>query len=75
MYRCKWMYFCTPSQSWIPPIPKTVEWWLEMTSNGGQVYGTFMYEGPSPLPDGISHSLVTNTSGEGPTHLKSTVKV
>ena len=33
-----------------------------------------MYEGPSPLPDDISLSLVTNTSGEGPTHLKSTVK-
>ena len=45
-----------------------------MTSNGGQVYGTFMYEGPSPLPDGISHSLVTNISGEGPTYLKATVK-
>ena len=45
-----------------------------MTSNEGQVCGTFMYEGTSPLPDGISLSLVTNTSGEGPTHLKSTVK-
>ena len=45
-----------------------------MTSNGGQVYGTFMYEGPSPLPDGISLSLVTNTPGEGPTNLKSAVK-
>ena len=33
-----------------------------------------MYEGPSPLPDGISLSLATNTSGEGPTHLKATVK-
>ena len=33
-----------------------------------------MYEGPSPLPDGISLSLVTNTSGEGPTHLKAIVK-
>ena len=33
-----------------------------------------MYEGPFPLPDGISLSLVTNTSGGGPTHLKATVK-
>ena len=33
-----------------------------------------MYEGPSPLPDGISLSIITNTSGEGPTHLKPTVK-
>ena len=29
-----------------------------------------MYEGPSPLPDGISLSILVNTSGEGPTHLK-----
>ena len=33
-----------------------------------------MYEGPAPLPDGISLSIITNTSGEGPTHLKVTVK-
>ena len=33
-----------------------------------------MYEGPSPLPDGIYLSIVTNISGEGPTHLKSTAK-
>ena len=33
-----------------------------------------MYEGPSPLPDGIFLSIITNTSGEGPTHLKVTVK-
>ena len=47
--------------------------WAMMTRNDfkmeDKVYGTFMYEGPSPLPDGISHSILTNTSGEGPTHL------
>ena len=45
-----------------------------MTLNWDSIYGTFMYEGPSPLPDGISLSLVTNTSGEGPTHLKAPFK-
>ena len=45
-----------------------------MTLNEHSIHGTFMYEGPSPLSDGISLSLATNTSGEGPTHLKATVK-
>ena len=27
-----------------------------------------------PIPDGISLSILFNTSGEGPTHLKVTVK-
>ena len=45
-----------------------------MTLNEHSIHGTFMYEGPSPLPDGISLSLATNTSGGGPTHLKATVK-
>ena len=45
-----------------------------MTLNGGLVYGTFMYEGPSPLPHGISLSILANTSGEGPTHLNLTAK-
>ena len=34
-----------------------------------------MYEGPSPLPDGISLNILANTSGEGPTHLKVMSKV
>ena len=31
-------------------------------------------QGAFPLPDGISLNIITNTSGEGPTHLKATVK-
>ena len=33
-----------------------VEIWLEMSWILGQTYGTFMYEGLCPLPDGISLS-------------------
>ena len=32
----------------IHPYPKTVQIWPEMTLNGVQTYGTFMYEGAYP---------------------------
>ena len=41
---------------------KSTEWetyikWIEMTLNWVQTYGTFLYEEPSPLLDGIFPSL------------------
>ena len=32
------------------PLPqKTVQMWLEMAVNGGQIYGTYMYEQAFPF--------------------------
>ena len=53
IYRCKQQHLDAPSWSYIHPTAKTVQIWLEMTLIWVQTYGTFMYEGPSPLPGGI----------------------
>ena len=66
-------FLCSPFDSEHPLLQNSAIM-IRNDFNEDSIYGTFMYEGPSPLPDGISLSLVTNISGEGPTHLKAIVE-
>ena len=73
-YRCKWMHFCTPLPILNTPYPKNS---AMMTRNDFK-WGFNMWYlhvwGAFPSSRWYLSKHLVHTSGEGPTHLKGTVK-
>ena len=52
MHRYKWWHLYTTSQSYTPPILKTVQKWLAVAQIWVESYGTFMHKEPFCLYNG-----------------------
>ena len=74
MYRCKQMHFCTPSQFWTPHYPQNSAMMIRSDLKWGFNIWYLHVWGAFPSSRWYLSKHLVHTSGEGPTHLKGTVK-